>query len=186
MRVGSLRAHLDHAELVGQGDRLPDGGDRDAGAGGDVRLDHLAEVHPVDVVGADHDDDVRLLVPQQVQALQDGVRRAGEPALAEALLRRHGRDVGVGQCRQAPGLRHVPVEAVRLVLGEHDDLAQAGVDQVRQGEVDQAVVPGERDSRLRAVGGEGHESLAFAAGQYDAEDLLGRHASTVEASSALY
>ena len=32
------------------------------------------------------------------------------------------------------------VETVRLVLGEHDDLAQLGVDQVRQGEVDQAVL----------------------------------------------
>ena len=91
----------------------------------DVRVDHLAEIHAVHVVGADDDDDVGLLVAQQVQALQDGVRRPGEPALAEPLLRGDGRHVGVGQGRQPPGLGHVTVQAVRLVLGEHDDLPHA-------------------------------------------------------------
>ena len=35
-----------------------DGGDGDAGAGLHVLLDHLARVHAVDVVGAEHADDV--------------------------------------------------------------------------------------------------------------------------------
>ena len=61
----------------------------------DVRVDHLAEVHAVHVVGADHDDDVGLLVVDQVQALQDRVGRPAEPALAEPLLRGHRGDVGV-------------------------------------------------------------------------------------------
>ena len=53
---------LDDAELVGQRDGLADGGDGDAGTGLDVLGDHLGEVHAVDVVGADDDDDVGLLV----------------------------------------------------------------------------------------------------------------------------
>ena len=55
-----LRVHVDHAELVGQPDRLPDRRHGAGRAGLDVLLDHLAEVHPVHVVGADHDDDVGL------------------------------------------------------------------------------------------------------------------------------
>ena len=101
MRVGSSSVDLDDAELVGQRDGLADGRDGGARARGDVRLDHLREVHAVDVVGADHDDDVGLLVAEQVEALQDGVGRAGEPALAEPLLRGHRGDVGVEQSRRA-------------------------------------------------------------------------------------
>ena len=109
----------------------------------DVRLDHLREVHAVDVVGADHDDDVGSLVPQQVEALQDRVRRSGEPALAQPLLRGNGCDVGAGDAVEPPGLRNVAVEAVRLVLRQDDDLAQSGVDEVAQREVDRG------DSRRR-------------------------------------
>ena len=137
----------------------------------DVRVEHLAEVHAVDVVGADHDDDVGLLVVDEVEALQDGVGRAREPALAEALLRRHRGDVRVEQGRHAPRLRDVAVEAVRLVLGQHDELPQPRVDQVRYREVDEAVLPAERHGGLGPVRREGHESLSLAAGEDDSEDL---------------
>ena len=40
-------------------------------------LDHLLRVHPVDVVGAEHDDVLGPLVVDQVQALVD---RSAEPA----------------------------------------------------------------------------------------------------------
>ena len=40
------------------------------------------------------------------------------------------------QRRHAPRLGHVPVEAVGLVLGQHDDVQVPRVDDVRQGEVD--------------------------------------------------
>ena len=71
------------------GDRLPDRGDGDPGAGLDV-ADHLAGVHAVDVVGAEDDDVGRLLVADQVEALVDGVGRAGEPRGPEPLLRGTG------------------------------------------------------------------------------------------------
>jgi hypothetical protein len=41
---------LDDPELVGERDRLPDRGDRHAGTGLLVLLDHLREVHAIDVV----------------------------------------------------------------------------------------------------------------------------------------
>ena len=139
--------------------------------------DHLLRVHPVDVVGAEHDDVVGPLVVDEVEALVDGVGRAGEPARSEALLRRHRRDVVAEQVRHPPGLGDVPVQRVRLVLGQHDDLEIAAVDQVGQREVDHAVEPAERHRRLGPVRGERHQALALAAGEHDREHLRSCHGS---------
>ena len=138
----------------------------------DVLVDHLREVHPVDVVGADDHDDVGLLVVDQVQGLVDRVGAAEVPVLADPLLRRHRGDVVAEHRRHPPGLRDVPVEAVRLVLREHDDLQVAGVDDVGEREVDQPVDPGERHRRLRPVGRQRHQPLALPAGEDDGEDVL--------------
>src|SRR6266511_1321878 len=49
----AVLSDLDDAELVGQGQRLADRGDGDAGTRLDVLGDHLRGVHPVHVVGAE-------------------------------------------------------------------------------------------------------------------------------------
>src|SRR5581483_7481896 len=76
---GVVRAHLDGAELGRLGQRLPASGHRDARARVDVLLYQLARIHPVDVVGPEDDHIVRVLVVDEVQALVDRVRGAGEP-----------------------------------------------------------------------------------------------------------
>ena len=53
-----------------------------------VVVDHLLRVHAVDVVGAEHADEVGVLVGDQVEVLVDRVGRAGEPERAAAHLRR--------------------------------------------------------------------------------------------------
>lgn len=177
-----LRVGVDHAELRRERERLTDAGDGRLGTGLDVRLEHLAEVHPVHVVGADHDDDVGLLVVDEVHALQDRVGGAREPPFAEALLGRHGGHVGVEERRHPPGLRDVSVEAVRLVLRQHHDLPQPGVDEVRDREVDESVLSAEGHCGFRSIGRERHEALALAAGEDDPEDLLwSGHGSTIDA-----
>ena len=65
----------------------------------------------------------------------------------------------------------VAVEAAGLVLGQDEDLAQAAVDAVGQGEVDDAVQAAERDGRLGPVAGERLEPRAPAAGQDDGQDV---------------
>ena len=81
----------------------------------------------------------------QVERLEDRVGAAEVPALADALLRRDRRR---RSCRAACDIRQVcgdvPVEAVRLVLGQHDDLEVAGVHDVGQREVDEPVDAAER------------------------------------------
>src|SRR5947207_1426859 len=92
-RARVRRVDVDHPELVGHRDRLADGRDGAGGAAVDVLLDHLREVHAVDVVGADDHDDVGLVVVDQVQRLVDRVGAAEVPVLADALLGRDARDV---------------------------------------------------------------------------------------------
>jgi hypothetical protein len=135
-----------------------------------VLVDHLRRVHPVHVVGAEDDDDVRSRVVDQVEALQDRVGAAGVPARAEPLLRRHRGDVVPEHLRQPPRRGDVPVEAVALVLGEHRDLPDLGVHQVGQDEVDEPVVAAEGHRRLGPVLRQGGQPLALTAGQDDAEN----------------
>ena len=169
---GLSSLHVDHAELVGEADRLADRRHRARRAGLDVGGHHLREVHPVDVVCADHHDDVGLLVPNQVQGLEDGVAAAEIPVFANALLGRHRRDVVAEHRRHPPRLGDVLVQAVGLVLREHDDLEVAGVDHVGQGVVDQPVVTSERHRRLRAIPGQRHQTLALAPGHDDRQHLV--------------
>jgi hypothetical protein len=63
----------------------------------------------------------------------------------------------------------VPVEAVALVLGQHRDLPDLGVHQVRQHEVDQPVVAAERHRRLGTVLRQRRKPLSLATGKDDAE-----------------
>ena len=151
----------------------------------DVLVDHLREVHAIDVVGADHDDDVGLLVAQQVERLEDRVGAAQVPVLADPLLRRDRGDVVAEHRRHPPGLADVPVEAVGLVLRQHHDLQVAAVDDVGQREVDQAVDAGERDRRVWR----GRRSAASAAcphrrpARWPGPSVGGAHAANLAARS---
>ena len=120
-----LGAGRDDAELVRHFPGLTDARHCYSCAAGEVRLDHLLKVHPIDVVRTHHDDQIGLLITDKVQALEDGIRRAGKPAFSEPLLGRNRGDVGVEHPAQTPHLRHVTVERMGLVLSEHHYLTQA-------------------------------------------------------------
>ena len=126
-------------------------------------LDHLAEVHAVDVVGADDDHDVGLHVLDDVDRLVDRVGGAEVPVLAEALLRGDRGDVVAQQRGEAPHLRDVAVQRVGLVLGQHDDVAVIGIHQITQREIDQAEYSAERDGGLRSIAGQRHQARSLTA-----------------------
>ena len=98
----------------------------------DVVVDHLARIHAVDVVGTEHAHDVGAFVGDQVEVLVDRIGRTLEPLRAAAHLGRDRGHVVVEQRREPPRLADVTVEAVALVLREHDDLQESGVGEVRR------------------------------------------------------
>ena len=101
---------VDAAERARLGTGHPDPRDRGPGTALDVEPQHLLGVHPVDVVGAENHDVVRILVVDQVERLIDRVRGAGVPPRAEPLLGGDRGDVLTGQTGQSPVLRNVTVQ----------------------------------------------------------------------------
>ena len=174
------RVGLDDAELVGQRLGLADAGHGARQARGDVVLQHLGEVHAVDVVRAGDDHVVRPLVVEQVEGLVDGVRAAQEPVLAYALLSGDRGNVVAQHVAHPPGLGDVAVQRVGLVLSEHNHLEETRVDHVRQGEVDEPVDAAEGHGRLGSVNSQWHQALAFAAGEDDCKDSWVGHGLRVE------
>ena len=146
-----------------------DRGDGHLGAAVAVEGEHLADVHLVDVVGAEHADVGRLLVLDHVEVLEDGVGAAAEPLRAEVHRRRHGRNVVAHLRRELPAAREVLHHRARLVLGEDAHLEDARVDEVRQHEVDDAIAATEGDGRLGTIEGERREPRAFAPGHDQGE-----------------
>ena len=126
----------------------------ESGAGSTVAGIRVPRVHAVDVIGAEHDDQVRLLVVDQIQRLVDRIGRAGVPLGAKALLGRHRGHVVAEQVAHPPGSGDVAVQAVALVLGEDRDPQHPSVDEVRQREVDHSIQPAERDGRFGPVEGQ--------------------------------
>ena len=128
-------------------------------------LQHAAVVHLVDVVAAQDDHVLGLLAADGVDVLIDGVGGAHVPVGAGTL---HGRQQ-LEELAQflghnaRPSFADVPVERERLVLGEDEDLAQAGVDAVGEGDVDDAVVPAKGHGRFGAIAGEREEPFSGSA-----------------------
>ena len=92
--------------------------------------------------------------------------------LAHALLRRVDLDeLAELAVHDVPAHAHVAVEALRLVLGRDEDLAQARVDAVREREVDDPVRAAERHRRLGALARQRVEPLARAAGEQDRDHV---------------
>lgn len=134
-------------------------------------LHHLRGVHPVHVIGTENHDVLGLLVGDQIHRLEYGVGAAGVPARPEPLLRRHRRDVLAMKARTPPGLRDVPVEGVRLVLRQYANPFVAGVYQIRQHKVDEAIGTAERHRRFGTVHRQWVQALALAAGEDDTEHV---------------
>jgi hypothetical protein len=157
----ALFVGVDHAE--GRGFFLRDG-DRSDGevcVFHQVVLQHLLDVHLVDVVAAEDDDDLGVFVAHDVKALPDRVGAAAKPVEPRALLGGDRLDVVVEDRREPPGARDVLFERGALVLREDLDLREAAVDEVREDHVDDAIAAAEGDRGLGSLERERRESLAL-------------------------
>ena len=137
-----------------------------------VELQHLADVHAVDVVGAEDHHEVRIGLFNQVDVLIDGVGGAAIPVLAgRAHLRRHRNDeVLLQQAAHFPAVAQVLQQALALELDQHVGGIDPGVDQVAEHEIDNAIAAAERHRRLGAFLGERIEPGPFASRQHESQN----------------
>ncbi len=145
-----------------------DAGDRDVGAGVHVLDEHALVVHLVDVVARENDEVLGRVAVDDVDVLEHRVGGARVPlVLGDALAR--GQDVEAlvaHRLQEVPAALQVADQAVRLVLRGDRDAPDAGVERVRQREIDDARLPAEVHGGLGPPFGQLHEPRAAPAGQH--------------------
>ena len=127
-----------------------------------MKVQHLLHVHLVDVVGGEDEDMIRIVERHKVQVLEDSVASTLVPVLtAPHLGRSHGdEEVPVPQGpAELPAPLDVLVQRLALELDQDVDREDGAVDQVGQGEIDDAVLGREGHGRLGPVLGKRHEPL---------------------------
>ena len=132
---------------------------------------HLVNIHLVDVIRRKDADPVSPEARDHVLGLIHRVRSALEPVLAAPHLRRYRcyEEVPASHCSaELPSPLDVLVEGLALELRQHVHRVDAAVDEVGEGKINDTVLRGEVDCRFCAVFREGHKTLAFSAGKYDA------------------
>src|SRR5208282_6852728 len=101
------------------------------------KLDHLLDVHAVDVVRAENRDQVGLGVVDQIEILKNRIRRSLVPQLAHSHLRRDRDDKVIGQhTAELPSVLEMLDQRLRSPLHQHVDRVDAGIDEVGKNEVD--------------------------------------------------
>src|SRR5262249_10153006 len=102
----------------------------------------------------------------------DRVGRAPIPRLAGRSHLGGDRDdeVALEEAAELPAVGEMLEQRLALELGQDVDRVDAGVDEVAQDEVDDAVLASERDRGLCPLLGEREEPGSLAAGEYDSED----------------
>ena len=140
-RRSAGRPRSDHAELRGLAAVTRRAADGQVGLVLLVILDQVEVVHLVDVIAGQDHDVLGPLLLQRVDVLIDGVGRALIPMLVDPLLRRHHVDEFAQLAAQItpPAEIDVPVQAHRLVLRQHQHLADAAVEAVREREIDDPI-----------------------------------------------
>jgi len=103
-----------------------------------------------------------MIAADGVDVLVHGICGAHVPVGAGAL---HGRQQfeelpQLLRDNARPSFADVAVQRECLVLGENEDFAEAGVDAVGEGDVDDPVMPPEGDRRFGAIAGERKEPFA--------------------------
>ena len=132
-----------------------------------VELEHPGVVHLVDVIAAQDEHLVDVLAFYPVDVLEYRIPGAlvPVPSFFPGQVRLEQADIAVRR-HQAPRRPDADVlgQGHGLVLREHDQVVDAGVDAVAQGEIDDAVLAGERNCRFSAFLRQDAQALPHAAG----------------------
>jgi len=114
-----------------------------------VSFEHVGEVHTVKLIAGDDEIVRRLMGPKVDEILP---HRVGSALVPTRVNRRLfcGEDLhkSVREMVEIVGVGYVQVQRCRIELGQNVDSPKAGVDTVRDGDVDDTVFPPEGNSRL--------------------------------------
>jgi hypothetical protein len=161
------------AEVRGRraGDR--DGRDGDRRLLLDVLADDIAIIHAVELIAAENDEVIVRTLEEIAHVPSDGVGRALVPmSAAGSLLGRQHLHEGPGELVELIGRGDVPDERGAVKLREHVHLPEPRVDAVGNGDIDDAIFAGKRDSGLRPVLCKREETAAGAASHDDCQGPL--------------
>ena len=144
-----------------------------------VEFDHLPDVHSIDMVRAEHKDQVRLRPVDQIDILENGIGRALIPGFIRRTHLRRDRHYELMRQETAELPRVPQVLEQRLALELSEDIRgiDSGVDQIAEYKVDNPVFPAEGDSRLGPVFGQRIKAGSLSAGQHHCKN------STIHGSS---
>ena len=109
---------------------------------------HEVVIHLVDVIAGEDEHILGLLATDGIDVLVHRICSAHIPVLADTLHRWQDLNklAQFAGHNRAPAFTDVAVERERLILRKNVDLAQVGVDAVRERDVDDAIVPAEGHS----------------------------------------
>ena len=138
-----------------------------------MALQQEPEVHPVELVPRENENQLVGVIGEVDQVLAHGVGGALVPPLAlGALLRRQDLDEAVGEAVEPVALLDMAMQGAAVELGEEADAPQVGVEAVADRDVHDPVLPAQRDRGLGPVLGERKEPGAGTAAEDDGQDVL--------------
>ena len=137
-----------------------------------MEINHLVDVHLVDVVATENRNEIRAFVRNQVDVLEDGVGGTLIPVVASAHLCRNQVHVLVKACVQVPCSGDVLIQRIALELRQNLDLEDAGIDEIVQHKVNDAVSSAKMHSRLRAIAGEGLQTASLTTSHDHTKDIF--------------
>ena len=166
-----IEAEDPHPGRIVRRDRLR--GDRDVGLAIDVRLDEIAEVHPVEMIARENQVVVGIVRSDVARGLANRVGRSLEPVgVVGRLLGRQDLDEAVAEQIHAIGLGDVAVERRGIELRQHEDAAELRMQAIADRNVDQAVLSADRDGRLGPVLRQRKQPRSLPAAENEREDFV--------------
>ena len=132
-----------------------------------VEVEHQVIVHLVEMVAGEDDDILGVVAVEKVDVVVNRVGGAFIPFAAGLRgIRRENVHAAPGRVQIPRRARaEIPVEQRRLILDQHADGVNAGVDAVGKGKIDHAVFPAERNGRLGDLLRQNTQTAALAARQ---------------------
>ena len=167
--------HLHDAEAAGLMALHRLGRDRHIRARGHVLLDHVGDVHAVQLIAGEDHDQLRILVHEVAEILPNRVGRSLEPRLRNHRLH-GGQDLHIPLRKLVEAVRalNVPVQGNAVELREQEDLADPAVDAVADRNIDQAILARDRHGGLCPVAGQRQQPLPLSTAHDYANDFHNR------------